>query len=162
MTVIVVPSHVMSIVELLRGHATVVPASVATDITSLLTLVSDRIDTEWRNTWDKPDGRIYNAITVQTDGGFGPEDIGVRSQGRVLVRCWSTTYHVANQIAQLTQRIISPINHQAHGWTAANTRVDGPSRNGLTEPMQYQDPDKEYGRAMSYIANVHYRRLAVA
>lgn len=162
---IVVPSHVRAVVELLRGNATVVAPNVAALITSLQTLTSTRIDTEWQQAWEKPDGRIFNAITVRGDGGLGSQSsgvagLGVRSQGRILIRCWSTTFHVANQMAQLVSQILYPVlPWDGGGWTAANTVVTGCA--GISDPLEYQEPETEYHRAMQMSASLYYLREAV-
>lgn len=158
---IVVPSHVKSVVELLRGNATRVHPGVAALVTTLQTLVGNRVDTEWLPAWDKPDGKICSAITIRSDGGFGTsaDRMGVRSQGRVFIRCWSTTYHVANQMAQLLQQILDPINPAWTGWVAANTNVD--DLTGISEPLQYQEPGRKYKLSMDMAATLWYRRIAV-
>ena len=155
---IVTPSHVRATVELLRGNA-VAHSGIDALVVQLHTLTpAARIDTGWLSAWDKPDGRIFNAITVRGDGGLGVEPMGVRSQGRVLIRCWSTTYFVANQIAHLVQQILYPVYPDWTGFVAANTVVDGFT--GVSDPLEYQEPNHEFQRAMQMTANLWYRRIA--
>lgn len=161
------PSHVRTVLELLRGNATVVHPSVASLITTLHTLFpAARIDTQWQDDWNKPDGGVYNAITVWGDGGLGvisdsfTDLTATRAQGRVQIRCWSTGFHVCNQGAMLVSEILMPLDPSHFGWEAASTRVLDVS--GVSEPLEYEETEgQQTKRAMLLFCNVIHSRKAL-
>lgn len=154
------PSPIKAIVELLRGNATRQTATTAALVAELQTLVTTRIDTRWQDAWNKTNGRIYNAISVEGDGGIGVQgSAGVldRAQGRVMIRCWSAEWHVANDIASLVSLILCPIDPNAgSSFIAANTYIE--AFTGISDPLRYIEPGTEYQRAMALIANCWYLR----
>lgn len=157
---VTIPNTAKSVIELLRGNADYVSAEQAALITTLHTRVSaSRIGHEWDDAWVANDtGRIHPAITIQRNGGFGPDVFVPHTQERLLIRCWASYHHNALELATLVQQIMMPIEPGIGGWQSANTQVL--SVTGMSEPVEYQDPEFEYRRAMQMVGSMRVLRVA--
>jgi hypothetical protein len=162
------PSARDAVIALYRGEATLVTTPRDEYLATLHTRASAaRVSHTWQKTWlNSTTGRIYSAIEVHRDGGFGP-DAGPRgllntTQGRVLVRCWASFMDQAFEIAQLASMVLlPPMPGVGSNFQAAHTYVERCL--GVTEPDEYVDPgDNPYMVAAQFRATLVYRRLAVA
>jgi hypothetical protein len=78
----------------------------------------------------------------------------------VQIRCWSSYFHTANQMAMLVAQILMPLDPSQFGWDAASTRVLDVT--GVTAPLEYEEAEgQQIKRAMIVFANLIYRRKAL-
>lgn len=112
-------SYVAAVLELFRGHATMVFPEVAAVIAELL------LDVPANRIQPSLDGITLpaNAIIVEDAGGFGPVGDLPHSQQRVSIKCYGKNPLLAERIAALARLILMPVQRHLMGFTAASTRV---------------------------------------